>query len=224
MPATGGVVATNGDGTIQRPDGAVAAASLTAVTVPHCGTAPAEDDCTVRSTTTPGPPVAVTSTAYVVLAGTREAELTGSVHDESAGRLSVNGATGPDPSCTCTVTCSGRSVGFSTVRADEPPVTSTVLGTYQRPAGDGAPSRSDRPDTPLTTCSWSSSATTRPERAITMVPIDFWSWTNDATPATTSWPGLTRMPSNGCGSVNPCEVTNPRSTTAAVAVGLNSDT
>ena len=87
MPATGGVVATSGDGTIQRPDGAVVATLLTAVTAPHCGRAPAVDDCTVRSTTTPGPPVAVTSTAYVVFAGTREAELIGSVHDESAAEI-----------------------------------------------------------------------------------------------------------------------------------------
>src|SRR6185437_12285226 len=69
-PVIGGVVATSGLGTTQRL-ATVVVGPATADTVPHCGTAPAAEDCTVRSTTTPGPPDAVTVVAYVMLAGIR---------------------------------------------------------------------------------------------------------------------------------------------------------
>src|SRR5579885_3166888 len=103
---------------------------------------------TTRSTTTPPPaPRVLTCTVKGCAAGMRRALLVSS--------------------CTSTWTSSAREVGLSTASELEPAAGSSIPGRLHDGRGAGTPSRNDRPAT--TPCRAStSSATTAPERALTV--------------------------------------------------------
>ena len=180
-PVTGGWAARAGLGRSHWREATVVASPGTALASPHWGVAPALDEATVRSTTTPGPPTAVTVVAKSWLSGTRSAAVPEAVVDctqvESAGTSWTKGATGPEGSRTAMVTCSGTWPGLKTENDVRPPVTSTLRGKYERAAGWVEPRRSDSPEIPFAENSWSSWATIRPDVAWTTVDTEDWFWT-----------------------------------------------
>ncbi len=109
--------------------------------------------------------------------GTRVSSLSPSTHVERAATASVMGATVPEASRTWTVTVWAPDPGLRIDRTVSPPGGSNERGTYQRSVGAGTPDESDAPCTPELVASCSSDATRRPERVVTTVDTDDWSWT-----------------------------------------------